>query len=464
MSIGRLLDLSVRTMNTYQSAIDVATNNISNASSPDYTRQKVVLSSEVGEGGHGAGVKIQDVLRVRNDILDMQLRKYQSAFSDASKRSEILEKLETLINEPSDNGLSSYINGFFNSWDELSTNPNSTQLRLNVIQKAQQMSGRFKDIIDGFNEIQSVVQREAYVQVEQINLYVKGIYDLNQRIYESEVRGQKANDLRDERDAMIDKLSELTNVTVQKNEAGALLVNVGGVFAADQTAYNQFELKIDNGQMRLVSQSNNNSIALINSGEFNAIADLYSNKITAYKQGYEDLASNIAEQVNQVHRTGYTLVTGGASNTDIPFFGELDADGNVINSIVEGQLKINASILANPKNLAASGAAGNDGNSDIANSIALLTSAKIAALGDQTFTENYTSLLNTIGLDKTLSQNSSESGQMVLQNLQAQKASYSGVSLDEEMANVMKYQRSYEASSKLIKIADELLETLLNMF
>jgi flagellar hook-associated protein 1 len=464
MSIGRLLDLSVRTMNTYQSAIDVATNNISNASSPDYTRQKVILASETAEGGSGAGVKIQDVLRVRNDILDMQVRKFQSSYSDATKRSEILEKLETLIDEPSDNGLSSYINAFFNSWEELSTNPNSIQLRLNVIQKAQQMSGRFKDIIDGFSEIQSVIQKEATVQVDQINVYVKNIHDLNQRIYESEVRGQKANELRDERDSQIDKLSELANITVHKNEAGALLVNIGGIYAADQTGFNQFELKIINGQMRLVSKNDSNAIAIVNSGEFGAIADIYSNKIVSYKTAYENLASNIVEEVNKVHRTGYSMITGGASNTEIPFFGELGTDGNIIGSLVEGQIKINSSILNNPKNLAVSSVAGNDGNSDIANLIAQLTSSKIPGLGEQTITEAYTSILGTIGLDKTLSDNSSVSGNMVLQNLKAQKASYSGVSLDEEMTNVMKYQRAYEASSKLIKIADELLQTLLNMF
>lgn len=462
MGIGRLLDISVRTMNTYQRAIDIASQNISNAGNPDYTRQKVLFANDVGEKGTGLGIKIQDVLRIRNDVLDMQLRKYQSSLSDSEKRSEILKQIEAVISEPSENGLSSFITEFFNAWDNLSTNPNSQQLRLNVIQKAQQLSVRFKDTIDGFNEIQYMLQQEAYVQANTINDYLKNIYELNQKIYDAEARGTKASELKDERDAIIDKLSKIVNITVQKTEHGSVSVNVGGIFGADQTNYNQFEVKLIDGQLRLAVKNDSKNFAFVNAGELNAISDLYSNKIPSYKSAYENLASNFVKQVNDIHKQGYTLNIGGTTFTGIPFFGEIGAGGEIVNAFVDGQIKINSSILSDPKYIAVS-ANGNEGDNSIALQIAELSKTKIPELGNQTFSENYTSILNSIAQEKVIADNSTVSNELIVQNLNSQKQSYSGVSIDEEMTNVMKYQRSYEAAAKLIKISDEILNTIINL-
>ncbi len=463
MGIGRLMDIAVRTMGTYQRAIDIASNNVSNAGSKDYTRQKVVLASEVNQGGEGAGVKIQDVLRVRNDILDAQIRKYQSSLSDAEKRSEVMQQIESIIAEPSENGLSTYFNEFFNSWNELTANPNSTQLRLNVVQKGLRLSERYKETVDALSEIQYAIQREANVKVEQINGTLKTINDLNQKIYESEVRGEKASDLKDQRDSLIDDLSKDVNISVQKNSYGAVLVNVGGIYGADQTSYNEFTVSIVNDQMRLVAKNDSASTAVVNGGEFYAIADMYSNKIQDYKASYDKLASTFVDKVNELHMNGFSMVTGGVSSTGIPFFGELDGNGEIINAFADGSMNVNASLLTNPKLLAASSAQGNDGNGTVANQIATLANQKITELNDQTFMQSYTTVLNSIGLDKVIADNFIESGSMVMQNLTGQKMSTSGVSLDEEMTNIMKYQRSYQASSRLIKVADELLQTILNM-
>jgi len=463
MGVGRLLDLSVRTMGTYQRAIDIASQNISNAGSADYTRQKVVLASETVNNGQGAGVKIQDVLRIRDDIIDNQLRKYQSTYSDNTKRSEILEKIEAILGEPSEEGLSAYFTQFFNSWDELSANPTSMQLRLNVIQKAQQLSERFKDQIDGFSEIQYNIQKEAAVQVEKINSSLKEIHDLNQKIYETEVRGNDANDLKDQRDRQIDSLSKIVNISVNKNNFGAVQINVGGVYGSDQSGYNQFKLAVVNGQMRLVQSDNDNAIAIVNGGEFFAIADIYSNKINEYKNEYESLGKVFVNKVNEIHMTGNSLVYGGTSSTGIPFFGELSSDGSIVNAFVDGKMSINTSLRQSPKNIAASAVAGQDGNSEIANKIASLSRTKFSELGESSFLDKYAGILNDIGMDKVVADNGIDSGKLVIQSLESQKMSYSGVSIEEEMTNIMKYQRSYEAAARLIKIADELLSTIINM-
>lgn len=463
MGVGRLFDISVRTMSVYQRAISVASNNISNANNPDYSRQRVVLASEVSEKGMGTGVKVQDITRIKNDLLDTQVRTYQSSLSDADKRSAILKQVEAIIAEPSQSGLSNYMTEFFNSWDQLTTDPTSIQLRLNIIQKANQLSSRFKETLDGIAEVQNALQKEAGIQIEQVNSYLREISEINKNIYQSEAAGIKASDLKDQRDALIDKLSEIVNVTVQLNDYGTATVNVAGIQGADQSGYNQLELKIVNGQMRIVSKKDPNSIAFVNGGELFAISDLYSNKIPAYKTAYEDLANVFINKVNELHQSGQTLIQGTNSSTGIPFFGDLDSGGNVVNAFVDGKIQINSSILNNPKNIAASDAANNDGNGNIANKIARLADTKIPELNNQTFLESYTTNLNNLGLEKVISDSKIESSGSVLQQLKNQKSSYSGVSLDEEMANVLKYQRSYDAAAKMVKIADQMLQTILNM-
>lgn len=462
MSIGGLFDISVRTMSAYQEAVNVSSNNISNAGNPDYTRQRVVLASESNLDGSGAGVVVQDVQRIRQDVLDSQIRKYQSTLSDSGKRSEVLAQIEALTGEPSTTGISAGITDFFNSWNELSANPTSTQLRSNVIQKAQNLSQRFKQAVDGLNDIQYSVQQQANSTVDQINSYLKQINDLNQQVYDAQARGAKASELADQRDSLIDKLSQLVNISVQKNENGSVQVNVGGSFGADQTGYNQFQLKVVNGQLRLASTSDTNSVAIVNSGQFNALSDLYSNKIPGYLSAINNLENTFVTQVNNLHMQGYTLSSTGASTNGIPFFGEVSSSG-VVNAVVDGELKINSSILADPGNIAASDAQGADGNSNVSNKIAALVNSKFAELNGTSFGDNYSSMLNSIGLDKNQSDNDMQSGNTIMLNLQTQKQSYSGVSIDEEMTNIMKYQKSYDAAAKMVKMADDMIQTLLNM-
>jgi flagellar hook-associated protein 1 len=463
MGIGSVFDTSVRAMSAYQQAIDITSNNISNASNPDYARQRVQFATVTAENGRGAGVTVSDIQRIKDDLLGVQIRNYQSKSSDANKRSQVLSQIESIISEPSDSGLSNYMTQFFNSWDQLASQPNSTPLRLDVIQKAQSVSDRFTQILGGMNDIQTSLQTEALNDVSTINSYLKDLNGLNQRISESEMRGVKANELKDQRDALIGKLSEMVNVSVQNNPNGSVSVNVGGLFGSDLNTYNQFEMKIVNGQMRLVSQTDSSAIAMVNSGELYAVSDLYSNKISQYKSSIENLETVFVNKINEVHMSGNTLVQGANSKTGIPFFGELDANGNVINAISNGQLKVNPDIIANPANIAASDTTDSDGNGSNAINIANLLDTKLKELNGQSFMDNYSTTLNSIGLDKVSTDNTIQSSASILLQLGNQQTSTSGVSLDEEMANVLKFQRSYDAASKMVKIADEMIQTILQM-
>jgi len=155
MGIGNLLDVASRALSVYQDAMSITGQNISNANNTDYSKQKVIFASDVTVGGTGNGVKIADIERVRNTLIDTQVQNYQSTLSDSTKRSDSLQQIESVLDEPSTDGLSTYFTNFFNSFSQLTATPNSTSLRLNVIQQAQQLSTRFKEVIDGILTVQS---------------------------------------------------------------------------------------------------------------------------------------------------------------------------------------------------------------------------------------------------------------------------------------------------------------------
>jgi len=465
MSIGNLLDVASRAMSVYQDAMSITGQNISNANNTDYSKQKVIFASDITVGGTGNGVKIADIERVRNALVDTQVLTYQSTLSDSTKKTNTLQQIESVLDEPSTSGLSTYFTNFFNSFSQLTATPNSTSLRLNVIQQAQQLSTRFKEVIDGISTVQSSLQADANTDVTSINGYLKDICQYNREIKAASIQGTNANQLKDERDAEITKLSSLINISVKQGDYGVATVTVAGLQGADQASYNQFQLVSVNGQMRIASQNDSTNYGIVNSGEMNAILDLSNNKIPAYKSSLETLANVFVEQVNSAHMSGNTLVQGSTStsSTDIPFFGELDSSGNVVNAYVNGEININPDILSNTNNIAASATANTDGNGDTANKIAQLGDSKITTLDGKSIFDYYSTILNNEGTDKVSADNSVTSSTAILQSLQNQQSSTSGVSSDEEMTNVLVYQRSYEAAAKLVSIANEMLTTIINM-
>ena len=461
MGIGNLLDVASRAMSVYQDAMSITGQNISNANTADYSKQNVIFASDVTVAGTGNGVKIADIERVRNTLIDTQVQTYQSALSDSTKRSDSLQQIESVLDEPSTDGLSTYFTNFFNSFSQLTATPNSTSLRLNVIQQAQQLSTRFKEVIDGITTVQSSLQSDASTDVTSINGYLKDICQYNQKIKAATIQGTNTNQLKDARDAEITKLSSLINISVKQGDYGVAAVNVAGLQGADEQTYNQLQLVSANGQMRIASQIDSTNYGIVNSGEVNAVLDLSNNKIPAYKSSLDTLANTFITQVNNAHMSGFTLAQGSTSSTGIPFFS--DSYGNAANAYQNGLISINPDILNNPNDIAASANANADGNGDVANTIAQLGDVKIAALGGQSMLDYYNTMLNTEGTEKVSADNSVTSSTAILQSLQSQQSSTSGVSTDEEMTNVLVYQRSYEAAAKLVSIANDMLTTIINM-
>jgi flagellar hook-associated protein 1 FlgK len=451
MSISRIFDLSRRSMAAYQRAMDATAHNIANASNPLYSRQRVVFGTEnpqiLGGMSWGTGVKIDQLLRVREQLTDSQIRTNNQKFYNNNERSSINGQIEVLLSEPSELGISTLMESFFSSWSELSVTPNSSSLRNDVIRSAEKLASKVNNVYEGLDIIKGDLLNDAKAKVTELNSLLSQVQSLNVQINEATLMGSAPNDLLDSRDAVIDELSKLVNITVSYDSNNAASISVGGVFAADAANSAEFKLTEINGKLSIATKDGSTA-ANINGGELFAVTDVYSNQIPKHQAKLDSVINTLVESVNNIHVTGYSITN--PPGTGVNFFEGYE----------NGVLKINADILDDPNNIAVS-SDGTDGNGDIAVLIAGLNGSKV--LGGSTLAESYSTLVSEIGNNKLSADQLAESSRLVLQQLETQKASNSGVSIDEEMTNMLMYQRSYDASAKMIRVADEMLQTILSL-
>lgn len=451
MSVSKLMDIAKQGIQVHRTAVDLASHNIANVNNPNYSRQRIIFGTRGLEdfysGVVGGGVKIQDLLRVRDSLLDKQIREYNSQYSNHNKRSETLGQIETLFTEPSDLGFGNLMNEFFNSFNELAVTPNSLPLRGQVVGKANQLIAKVNSINDGIQNIKANSLQEAKDKVIQMNSLVKQVQELNKQIFMTDVSGHNASDLMDERDAAVAELSKIVNVQIFIDDKGSYNLSVGGVFAADRYHYNEFKVEEADGVLSIRTADDAARI-MLNGGELFALTNLYNKRIPDYQTKFDSIVQTLVDKVNEIHYAGFSI--HDPPLTGIDFF----------SGYVERKLSINPLIQEDAKHIAVS-VDGTSGNGELALQIFDLTKDK-TLLNGRTLSENYTDLINELGSEKLYNEKNAENNQVVLDQLEIQQASVSGVSLDEEMTNIIAFQKSYEASAKLIQVASDMLKTLIN--
>jgi flagellar hook-associated protein 1 FlgK len=376
-----------------------------------------------------------------------RIRKNNHNYYDAEKRYTVLSQIESLFSEPSEFGLSNLLSDFFNSWDELALDPTSLSLRTSVVQSAQMLSEKIENIYKGISETKSNSRTEAEDITESINTILKQINTVNKQIYEASVVGNAANDLIDTRDKLLEELSTYVNMNVSIDENNVANVSIGGIFAADGLHYKQFKIDKEGDRIGLFTDGDEIR-ATITGGSLSALLNLHNEELPDQLGKLEEIAIALMDNVNLIHNEGYTITE--PSLTGIDFFSKYEA----------GKLEINIEIIHDPYLIAIS-EDGTSGNNSIALRMAELKDENI--LNGKSLSENYSEYVSTIANEIKLQAQNAESYAMVLNQLEQTKMQYSGVSTDEEMVNVMKYQRSYDAAAKLITVADELMETLLTL-
>jgi len=492
MSVSLFYGLQISTSALFasQKAISLTGNNIANADTKGYTRQRVISASidpstditrfnQALSATVGGGVEISYIDQVRNAYIDTQYRMENAALGQWQTRSEEMSYIETLLDETEGGTISDAVSEFFDSIQELSMDTVSTEIRTNVQQTAITMIDTLATYYDELTGLQSRMNDNMSVTVDEINELVRGIVDYNKQISAYELSGEQANDLRDKRNVMLDSLSELVNIEYHEDSDNHLSVTVEGELLLDHTDARVLEVVAD--QTGVVSGTT--GFYSINFADNGATFDYSNGKLEGYRMlrdgnavdevgiprilsNLNALAQSIAEEFNTVHETGYTMATAStASVTGVDFF-EIPAGG--YGDINAGNLSLSAEVLSSVNNIAASDtlidlSADNtqEGNNVIALQLAELTSSStLSSIGS--FEDFLKSSIVEVAIESAHDNAMYESQQSIVDNLLQRRESVSGVSTDEEMVNLITYQHAYSAASRMITAIDEALEVLIN--
>ncbi|NOU90390.1 flagellar hook-associated protein FlgK [Paenibacillus sp. LMG 31460] len=467
------IEISKRGILTQQAALTTAGHNVANANTPGFSRQVVkMVAAEPIEalslnrstipGQMGQGVEFTEVKRIREAFLDKQFTNENKSLGEWTVRQDTLEKLEAIINEPSDTGLRQVLDNFWNSWQELSKQPDNLETRAVVKESALAVTDAFNHAAKQLKDLGSDLNDNVTVKVTQVNTTLKQIAGLNNEIFRVEGLGNNANDLRDQRDLLVDELSKVINVTVQE-ESGGYHVKMG----------NQDLVVADTATDFTDATASSAYPADLNSGELYGLMLSNQRYVTEYKNQLNSMVSTIVTAVNDMHKQGYTLQDPPTKGGD--FFVPI-ADFNTAAETV----KVSTNITDNVERIAASARTYIDangvervvkGNNEQALKLAGIKNNKYnfdgsgvtkIILNGGTFDEFLRAVVSEIGVQTQEAQRQVTNQKILVDQVDARRQSVSGVSLDEEMADMIKYQHAYNAAARSLTTFDEMLDKVIN--
>lgn len=455
-----ILNVARGALLTQQRAIDVTGHNIANVNTPGYSRQRVNMQTNTpipfSPGQMGTGVNAVEIQRIYDSFLGVQISNENQNLGRWEAHKDSIEKVEMILDETSGYGLNQAMSEFWNAWQDLANNPSGHTERTSLKTKSETLANTFNKIYSDLQQIQRDTDVSIKGSIQEINLITDQIADLNQQISEIEVTGQNANDLRDSRDLLLNELSSMIDITTSEGDNGKVTVLVGGgrpIVQGNSSWDLSTETNVSGLQDIVWLDGSGNSANITNNisgGKLKGWIEARDASIPGYLSRLDDLAATIISEVNTLHQGGFDL----NSNPGEPFFTGTSAS----------QIAVNPNIVNDVNLIAASGtAAGVPGDNSTAIAIANLQNALTMSGGAATFDDYYNSVVSDVGNDvQTASTNFDHQTSMV-NHLNNYRESISGVSLDEEMINLIKFQHAYDAAAKLITTVDELLNTVINM-
>ena len=561
------IEMAKQSLNAQRHGLTVAGHNIANINTPNYARERVEISIDVR--GHSlAGAAVTHVTQVRDKILENRLHQSIQESISWQTQSDQLQKIESLFTDLQGGGVSNAMAAFWDSWQNLSTDPESKDISRSItIGRAQSLVKELKTLNSGLQ----TMYEEANIQIRdfssKVNEIADSIANLNRDIASIEYSGQSANSQRTLRGSLLTELSEYTNFSIVEETNGMLQISFGGFslvdgmrasklaiqdrvpssdnFSSDQpntksilydeinqlaesfagvnqeilshqgtaialrdlknqrdeietqitTRFNlvdlteftftdigdgsgmrQIEVKgnllVDGTRISKLSLDSQQVTADINSplfgktegtvinpkngekvsiqgGKIGGLVNFRDNQLTQFIDRINTFATTLMAEVNAVHVKGYGL----DNTTGLEFF-----TGNNINDI-----EVNSILETNPEKIGVSSVKDAAGNNLIALAIVEKRNTFLMSDGTQTLEDYYASTMTFVGIQSQQAQRNEENNGLLVSQLETFRESYSGVSLDEEMVNLIQFQRAYEASARYISTVDQVMQTLINM-
>lgn len=498
------LEIANRALQTQQSALNVTGQNVSNANNLGYSRQNANIQATAPwnstTSGNtmsvGTGSMIDSITRARDAFVDRQFRSETSKQQYWGTKQNTLQGVESLVNEPTDTGLSNEMNQFWTAWSDLANNPEDSVARTIVSQRATSLADSLHNMSQQISSLQQDQDSTVRTQIHQINVDAQQIAKLNTQIRNAQLNGDNPNDLEDKRDSLVDDLSKIVSVQVVQTQDPTVInrqVYNYSIVIGDASA-SPSQVLVDGSAAHLLQEpaaagADGKPFATVNwadgtnSGNPDALgntvnlgtqmgtllasievrgdANGQNGYLSNFQSQYDTLANGIASAVNALQNSGQ--LSDGSAGGD--FF--TSTDGNAINA---SNITVNPTISADPTQIVTAGTGGGAGDGSVAQTIASLANGwsalqKISVsppVSGTSFTNFYSANISQLGEDVAEANSTKSNEDALVSGLTNQRQSVSGVSLDEEMSNLIKFQNSYAAAARLVTMMDDMLNTIVS--
>jgi flagellar hook-associated protein 1 FlgK len=455
-SLFDALAMAKRSLMSQQWAQMITGHNISNVNTPGYSRQRPELEAfgrplQVPGGLIGMGSDVIEITRMRNRYLDQQVLTEQQNNGFLQFQSMGLSQVETILGETSGGGLSGVLDEFWTSWSDVANDPENSAARVALQMKGQELSQNLNSVFQNLQSQRRDLDFQLSGMVGQINQMAAQIANLNVAISDAASQGQMPNDLMDQRDVLVEQLSNLANVQTQDEGDGTMTVWLGGQNLVYRDTHQALALQEMPGSGDILHQviwQGNGQAVNFQSGQVAGLLLVRDQAIPELMSGLDQFAVGLAQNVNTLHQTGYSL----DGTTGLNFFNP--------NTTGAENIALSSEVQQDADNIAASGD-GSAGNGDIALAIFNLQNQMVMNNGQSTLNQFYASLATDLGSQTQATQTEMEQSDVVLDQAHLWQASAEAVSMDEEMANMVKYQQAYASIARFVGTVDEMLQTLL---
>ena len=467
------LNMGARSLQVQQQGIEVAGHNLANVNNPAYSRQRLNLQTSLTIptpiGPQGTGADVVSIQRVRNAVLDGQIQSETSARGFLESQQSILEQARSILGQEIDraasgpdgsasslgvggqHGIAEKLSDLFNAFQEISTNPTSLPERQSALAKAQDLATEFNQISRRLDTLDESINDAIQSDAAKVNELLSSIASINKEIFTTEVYAPgSANDLRDLRQQRIEQLAELVNMQATEQANGTVDISIAGELMVSGVQIQDTVEAYDAGGRQFLLRSQNGGTNLnLAGGRIQGLIEARDGALTTLRNELDAHAALLISEVNAVHAAGFSLTGSTGAN----FFQGANA----------ADIQVNAALVADPSLLQASSVNGEGGNNTVALQIAQLTDKRHAALSNQTFSQDFAGIVSGFG-QALASVNSGLDDQNAVETmLLRQREAISGVSLDEEMTDLIKFQKAFEASARLVTTIDEMLQTIINL-
>lgn len=463
LEIGRL------GLQAHQKQLEITSHNMANASTEGYSRQRGEMTTtqpftypafnRVQTAGQmGTGVEVTAVMRIRDELIDEQIQREMTISGYWESRQMMLDEMELIVNEPSDSNIRTAVDSFWKSIQGVANNATSIPARSVLRQDTLTMTELIRQDYQRMKSLRNVANERIKEQVNHINAIAGKIAMLNDQISKVTVMNDHANDLMDQRDLLIQELSEMVKIGKTTDRFNRVNITINGIPLVQDITANKIVVEPDHNDEGMVKPvwANLGREVDVLGGSLKGLLEIRDQDLPEFLNHLDNFAKTLITEINSRHRSGYGL----DESTNINFFsgtGAADIDlSDDIKDVENGLNRIAASssIVDTEEGL--------EGNNHVMKEIYKIFDQRLLNNSTATIGEYIGAVVADLG-EKTNAAKVKFDGQTrLIASLDERRESVCGVSLDEEMTNMVRFQHGYNAAARIISTMDAMLDVIVN--